>query len=51
MAPTGISIYPGACAGFQSVSPLLDFHHVADNHENHSAPMQKAADLDVPGEF
>ena len=44
-----------ALAGFQSVSPQLDFPHVShnnnNNHENHSAPMQKAADLDVPGEF
>ena len=24
---------------------------LTNNHENHSAPMQSAADLDVPGEF
>ena len=40
-------------AGFQRVSPRWDFPSVSDNnnHENHSAPMQKAADLEVPGEF
>ena len=43
-------------AGFQWVSPQLDFHHVTDNSssnhsENHSAPVQSAADLEVPGMF
>ena len=40
-----------ALAGFQRVSPLCGFPSVRDNAENHSAPMQKAADLGVPGEF
>ena len=48
------TLVPARSAGFQRCSQLLAFPHVRDNnnnHENHSAPMQKAADLEVPGEF
>ena len=43
--------FPALAPAFRECHHCWIFSLSVSNHENHSAPMQSAADLEVPGEF